>query len=233
MWWIIPNIVAAAIIIIRFGADIVHQKDKRKRILPVAGICVAICLPFFQCWEHAREESKHIREIKNADDAAKVRQDELLADNEEIRGELRPVLETAKARSPGLGDKEALASLMADVSRMVPKLEFLKEESFLKTDALALRYAGTIHIYYFRAQYPVPLNDVSVDLEFDGPITGGKCRVVPGTLITGIKENLTMQRKEGNRGLVTTVKYLDAGVTLEIEVWSPGPLKVASRRITP
>jgi len=235
-------VLAVACLIVNLVHAFRKEKERRDRWLLSISCGITLLAVVVQFIMQAQQNQQSTRDLS----AAEERHHQLNAQNQELLGEVRqlsqdnvamsaklaPVLKMARERTPDANEAEALAALVAEVSRMSPKLVFLEEKT--EHEPVDQEQEEAVprvrNLYHFRAQYPVALSDASVKLEFDGYILAGRVSLL-GTL--GFPDNLKMVIQEDRKSITCGALYMAAGSTMVIEIVSLVPLRVTACEMSP
>lgn len=146
-------------------------------------------------------------------------------EKKKLYNKLEQFVQLAQDKYPGLNQEKALAQLASDISKMHPKLVFLRQTE-PRRDPVSNLFQTT---YVFRAEPTNGLRDIQIEIKFDGrfvSITGGR------------RGGIVMQREmltpyPDYTGFNYFAEYLNEDNDIVITVTSKEPLIIISKKLLP
>lgn len=157
-------------------------------------------------------------------------QEQLVLDNQKLREQLRPILEAAQAKNPGVTESEALKKLLAELAKFQPKIEFLPNNT--QHEIVADSPHGPIRTkFFFQTRHPVVIRDARLNLTFDKPVRRVEV-TLPNQMAIGGEEIVRVDVTT-SRHVVVRVDVLQEAGRLEVVVFSNAPVRLTKADIYP
>ena len=185
------------------------QKSPRLKLLLLVALAITSLVVVIQCLiEHQQRK-----------DAAAVGKE-----LDEIRNQFQPFKQIAESKHPRLSEQDALRELMSDMLKE-PKLILLREIEARRNKETGLWAAA----YIFRSKYVSGIRDISIRLQFDGPIERAEYRFVGAS----VEDSGSSKPRISGNGLIFSTGYLKQGNELVLDVVSKQPVRLIGRQLSP
>lgn len=237
----------ALLVVLGYSLDYFLDKQKHKTLrkrIAILGIILSLVIigvnylrqeQEIANWEAKFEYTqKQLEEISEQNKRSLSQNDSLQVHINGLSEKLQPFMQIATKSYPALNEEEALAKLATDISHISRTLEDMQPKLILLTDKTKSwkDNDGLFHNrYFFDSQYSGPLENITIEMKFNGEFLHAEGRVVDGAVL--MEDASRMLIDNDSKGFTFVTGVLIVGNEIMIEVVSKQPLDTISMRLSP